>query len=321
MDLHDEVIAYLEKKGYFEQWAGAREKYETAASGSKGGWQIPARVCAALGGEPANALPVVVGLGCVQISIVLIDDMLDEDPRGDHHQIGVGLAANMAAALQAAGVEIVLNCGAPAETRLALADSLNKMARLTAIGQYLDVRNPNTEEAYWKMVRMKSSPYYGCTFELGALIGGASFGVVDDIYRLGALYGEMVQIHDDLHDTLATPAGPDWTQGRLPLPILFAQMVDHPERERFLSLRERVGEDEEALREAQLILVRCGGLSYSIDQLLPRIAAAQQLFDQLPFVHPDKIEIMLAKIIDPVRNLMEKIGMPGVLDDAITVIG
>lgn len=146
-------------------------------------------------------------------------------------------------------------------------------------------------------------------------------GLAADVGRLGALYGEMVQIHDDLHDTLTIPAGPDWTQGRLPLPILFTQMVDHPERERFLELRERVGEDEEALREAQLILVRCGALSYSIDQLLPRIAAAQQLFDQLPFVYPDKIEIMLAKIIDPVRNLMEKIGMPGVLDDAITAVG
>lgn len=61
MDDHAEVIAYLEKRNYFNQWAGAREKYETAASGGKGGWQIPSRVCAALGEEPAIALPVVVG--------------------------------------------------------------------------------------------------------------------------------------------------------------------------------------------------------------------------------------------------------------------
>ena len=52
----------------------------------------------------------------------------------------------------------------------------------------------------------------------------------------------MVQIHDDLNDSLAVPANPDWTLGRAPLPILFAQVVNHPDRTRFHELRGVIAE-------------------------------------------------------------------------------
>lgn len=71
----------------------------------------------------------------------------------------------------------------------------------------------------------------------------------------------MIQLHDDLNDTMAVPANPDWLQGRKPLPILFAQSVDHPDHARFQELCQDIS-NENALREAQDILIRCGGVSY-----------------------------------------------------------
>ena len=88
--------------------------------------------------------------------------------------------------------------------------------------------------------------------------------IPDLLQKLGGIYGEMIQIHDDMHDAMETPANPDWVQGRSPLPILFASLVSHPEQKRFLALVQNITEPA-ALQEAQDILIRWGAISYCAD--------------------------------------------------------
>ena len=118
----------------------------------------------------------------------------------------------------------------------------------------------------------------------------------------------MVQIHDDLSDAMAAPANPDWMLGRASLPILFAQVVDHPEQERFLALRKAIP-DPDALAEAQAILIRCGAVSYCIDQLLCRVLAAQEILPSISLVRQEKLEGLLSDIMKPVRNLFAEMGL------------
>jgi hypothetical protein len=113
----------------------------------------------------------------------------------------------------------------------------------------------------------------------------------------------MIQINDDLTDVLATPANPDWLQGRYPLPILYATLVPHPERERFIALRGQANE-EWALSELQDILIRSGAISYGIDQLLQRAERVHALLAQTPLARPQVIEEMMDNLLDPVRNLL-----------------
>lgn len=106
----------------------------------------------------------------------------------------------------------------------------------------------------------------------------------------------MIQIHDDMNDCMAAPAGPDWIQGRSPLPILFAQTVAHTDRGRFLELRQRIHEVE-VLREAQEILIKSGAISYCIDRLLCRYRDAHSVSTSMKLVHPDKLEAILEEVI------------------------
>lgn len=117
------------------------------------------------------------------------------------------------------------------------------------------------------------------------------------------MYGALVQIHDDLTDCLAVPANPDWVQGRSPLPILFAREVDHPGRERFRHLC-RMVDDPAALDEAQTILIRCGAVSYCLDQLLTRHERALQLVHALPLRRPDEIVGLLNTLAEPAEALL-----------------
>jgi geranylgeranyl pyrophosphate synthase len=183
------------------------------------------------------------------------------------------------------------------------------MMSVTAYGQELDIRNPADETSYWQVVENKSAPFYGCAFHLGALFGDAPNNVSNEIKRLGELYGEMIQIHDDLNDTMAVPANPDWTQGRKPLPILFAQTVNHPDRERFIELYKNISA-ESALQEAQEILIRCGAVSYCVDQLLRRHRTAQHILDKTPLPNKGMVDSVIEAIIAPVHRLFDNLGIP-----------
>jgi geranylgeranyl pyrophosphate synthase len=156
--------------------------------------------------------------------------------------------------------------------------------------------------------RKKSAPFYGCAFHLGALLGDAIDESANGLKRLGELYGEIIQIHDDLNDTMAQPANPDWLQGRKPLPVLFALSVDHPQREQFIELYQNISA-EGALQEAQEVLIRCGAVSYCVDQLLRRHRAAQEILDKVPLSNKGTVDSIMDAILAPVQRLFETLGI------------
>lgn len=308
MKIYEEIFELLFDLPYMQTWPEMTSILNRARSKKLEDWLLPVIACEAITDNHAAAIPAAAAIGCMQLSIILIDDLLDEDPRGEHHHIGKAAAANLAIAFQATGMSALSRSMAPHETRLAALDSLNTMMLTTAMGQHLDICNPDDEDTYWHLVRTKSSPFFSTALYIGAVLAGGAPETADQIKQFGDLYGEMIQIHDDLNDTLETPANPDWTQGRSPLPILFAQIVDHQDRARFLELR-RIIPDPDALVEAQAILIRSGAVSYCIDQLLHRYQATQNILSNLSVAYPDKFESLLANIINPVRGLFEELGV------------
>lgn len=318
MDIFSSIADYIFNLPVIRDWMEIRDILERAASARPRDWQLPMIACQAMGGSEERAIPACAAIACAQIGIILVDDMLDEDPRGEYRRIGAGNASNFAIAFQAAGTESILLSGGQPEVRLEALKSLNDMLLITAYGQYLDVSNPSDEKSYWRVVENKSAPFYGAALHVGALLSEVSNDVAEGLRRFGRLYGEMIQIHDDLNDTMAVPANPDWTQGRSPLPILFAQSVDHPERQKFLDLRQNIS-NPDVLREAQNILIRCGAVSYCIDQVLCRYRAAQAVLVNLKLAHPGRLGAVLEEVIAPVGRLLEASGrgLPELFTDAV----
>jgi geranylgeranyl diphosphate synthase type I len=310
MDIHLPTVEYLSRLRIFATWQEMGAILRRSASTRPRDWHLPVIACQAAGGSPENAIPASAALACTQISIILADDMLDDDPRGEYRRIGHGRAANYAIAFQAAGVDALLESRVNLKVREDALKSLNEMMSGTAFGQELDVQNPSDETAYWSVVKNKSAPFYGCAFHLGALFGGAKQEVANGLKRLGGMYGEMIQIHDDLNDTLAVPANSDWIQGRKPLPILYALSVDHPARGRFMELFQTM-DPQADLQEAQGILIRCGAVSYCVDQLLHRHREAQTILESVSLFQYDQVAALLDEIIAPVRNLFGALGLSG----------
>jgi geranylgeranyl pyrophosphate synthase len=306
MNFYEEAIKILLHHETTRAWPELHRACERALGHKPVAWHFPVKACEAVGGKSVAAVPAIAAISCAHMAIMLVDDILDDDPRGAYRQIGVGRAANLASGLYGLGLDVLLSshCG-QRELTIGL---LSNMVLHTAYGQDLDVHNPQSEEGYWAVAKAKSSPYFACALGIGAAFGGAQPTTLDEMRRFGGIYGEMMQIHDDLNDCLASPANIDWAQGRSPLPILFAQLVDHPDRERFVELRPQVS-DEAKLQEAQSILVRCGAISYSVSELIGRHARASQLVEEMDLVNAEPLKQLLEESIAPVRHLFAKVGL------------
>ncbi len=139
-------------------------------------------------------------------------------------------------------------------------------------------------------------------------MGNASIAVANQMMELGYLYGEIIQIHDDLNDALAIPASPDWRLKRPSLPILFAQLVEHPEREHFIELCQEI-DNPAHLQEAQAILIRSGALSYGIDQILCRYHQSQQMLVALSLQNAAAVQTLFSATIRPIQDLFDRLGM------------
>ncbi len=300
--LHDLILAVPG----MDKWPEVDELFVDADQVVRLDWQLPGIGCEAVGGAATDALPAMAALACLQVSIILVDDMLDGEPDGAHHRLGIGRTANLALALQAAASLLVDQCPVPAERRAAAVQALNRMALATAAGQELDVRNLTGEENYWRVVRAKSTPFYGAGLEVGALLGGASRDAADALYHVGVLFGEAIQIYDDLEDAFQSPANSDWFQGRNNLLILYGLTADYEEKEQFLRYRAQA-DDPEALRRAQEILISSGGVGYCAFQLLQRHKAARDELAGLGLPSAARIESLLETQLRPFLRFLRSI--------------
>lgn len=270
-------------------------------------WDYPGIGACAVGGTVEQALPAAAAIYCSLASIHLVDDILDEDPRGIYRQWGSGKAANVALALQAAGARLLAD-GAPGPGQALLQRRFADMTIATSWGQQVDVADRPGEEAYWETVRLKTPPLFGCALELGALLGGAAPEQAAEVGALGLPIGEMIQVGDDLHDALGVPACPDWRRQGGNLAILYARLAPHPDRERFEALRLEV-DDEDRLREAQELLVQSGAASYCAYNLCESYKRGRRQIAAAGLACPEALVELLDFQIEPVLALLRSVGV------------
>jgi len=272
-------------------------------------WQLPDLACRAIGGAVEQAVPMITAVGCCHISIVLVDDILDDDPKGLYQRLGVGVAANFGLAFQSIAYRIIQEMDWETAVKQKMLAEIIHLNLKTAYGQHLDVQEVLSEEHYWATVEAKSMPYYGAGFYLGALAGGAVEKLADQLRHFGYLIGKIIQISDDLADVYQTPAAPDWQQGTGNLAILYARLAEHSGRKRFEVLLPQIA-DLAALEEAQQILLESGAVSYCIYHLLQTSREARGVLNDCVLENPMLLQKFLAERISHLFELMESSNMP-----------
>ncbi len=303
-----DILALLENLPELQVWPEIQLLFPDPGAPLRADWALPLYSISALEGNESDALPLAAALACVQMSIILVDDILDDDPRGYHLSMGSGRAANLALGLQAAA-HLVLKRGSIVSERLpALGNCLQAMALATAAGQEMDVGLISGEDDYWHLVRAKSTPFYATAFELGAIAAGASSQQCATINEVGMLFGEIIQLLDDLDDAFEVPAKPDWTRQNNNLVILFAKTANHASREEFVGLLKEIHTIDK-LKRAQEICIQAGSVSYCIYQIMSRIVQVKQCLKQSNIPFPDSILGVFRHHLLPLKYLLNRIGV------------
>lgn len=305
---HQQITNILSALPELQDFPEILTVFEHLDPGPRPDWELPILACLAVGGTEEQALAGSAAIACLQISIILVDDMLDDDPRGEFRNRGYGQTANLAVAFQAAALRVIDSSSRSERTKGAASSCLAYVASATAAGQNLDAMNLEGEENYWRVIRAKSTPFYGGALQIGAILGGAPSDISKQFYRIGVVIGEIIQIEDDLNDAFEIPANPDWQQGRNNLLLLYASSADHVDRERFISLKSQV-DDEPLLLEAQKLLISSGALSYAAFHLIEKYRYAKELLSSMALENPIPLEKVLDDYALSLVGFLEKSGL------------
>jgi hypothetical protein len=81
-------------------------------------------------------------------------------------------------------------------------------------------------------------------------------------------------------------------------------VVDHPENRKFKVLSENIV-NLETMREAQGILLRCGAVSYCLDQIVQRHEVGKHFLAGLNLPSPQPINQLFDAVVAPIWKLLE----------------
>lgn len=271
-------------------------------------WEHPVLACLATGGTKGQAVPGAAAIFCLLYSIHLVDDLLDQDPRGLQHKHGEGRVANYALVFQAMAFSVIEEAQLSPINRITIHQSLVSATISTAFGQNLDLDDLQGEEDYWRVVELKTPPLFSAGLAIGGLLAGAKQEAVESLNQLGFLLGKSIQISDDLKDAFETPAAPDWFRQQNNLPILYAMTADHSERPEFLELLSSIDE-EASLEAAQDILIRSGAVSFCTYHMIDLNRQARKLIKEGSWVDPEPLYSLVDQYIAPLKSLLETIGV------------
>ncbi|HWT06734.1 MAG TPA: polyprenyl synthetase family protein, partial [Xanthomonadales bacterium] len=211
--------------------------------------ELALEACRSVGCEPRRAFSAAAAIHAAFIAIALIDELLDEDSRGD---LSVGQTANLASVALALASDLLSEIGVTARTPVA--ERIARMLIDTAWGQERDVTEAVDDGDTWSVAAAKTAPLFEAAVFCGAISGGAPEELATGIEPFGAFVGRIVQIQDDLTDVLEPGNDADWRRPGSNLALRYALHVDHAGRDRVRLLLTTAGAEGESRDEIRRIL-------------------------------------------------------------------
>jgi geranylgeranyl pyrophosphate synthase len=226
---------------------------------------------AAVGGDPATALPAAEAIELLHGASLVHDDIIDQAAtrRGLpalHRRVGAGVALVLGDYLlvRAFAVLGAAQPSHPPERVLEALGRLGRHAQQCCRGQVQELLAPGRQDSeglYLAIVRGKTAAPFAAAAGLGAVLGGGAAWEVAALEGYGRDVGIAFQIHDDLLDftgdeeALGKPVGQSLAEGPPTLPLIYLRRYGSraareeykrmcragPERQGLAALLEREG--------------------------------------------------------------------------------
>ena len=183
--------------------------YHMALGGKRVRPVLALMACDAMGGNPAKAIDVALGIEMFHNFTLLHDDVMDNaDVRRGKPTVHCRWNDNTA--ILSGDTMLTIATQYIARTRnWQVMDLFNKTAIEIYEGQQWDMdyecRNDVTVDEYINMIRLKTSVLLGCALKAGALVAEAEPEQADLLYEAGVNMGLAFQLRDDVLDVWGDP--------------------------------------------------------------------------------------------------------------------
>jgi geranylgeranyl pyrophosphate synthase len=313
MNLHlirEQILSLPEVSSFTE----LKDLLHKTADREGASWDYCFNACESVGGSATQAVHAAGANLCLLISIHLVDDLLDNDPKGLYHQLGSGTTANMSLAFQSIASKLIIISDLAIDAKFHAIDSLAQMMLSTSLAQQQDVTTTDhSEAAYWAITQRKTPPLISSALFTGALCGGADFSLAEHISQLGLLYGQMIQVSDDISDVFKDFVTTDWKMQGNNLAMIYCREADYEEKEEF-NLLLKIIDEPGSLDRAQQLVIRSGALSYCMYHLFAINKKLRDEIDKLAIIQKNKLIAIADGLIEPSIELMIRNGIVGIDD-------
>jgi hypothetical protein len=230
---------------------------------------LPALTCAAGGGEPHKAAPVVAAWQLMRLAAKLLDDAEDGDADASFAEtINLATSFLSAAPLMPWGL---LEQGVAADTVQHLCRALYRAALCACAGQHADLTagQPRVDDgidpdAWLEIAQSKSGSPLGWAAWAGALVAGTDERALSGFHDYGYHLGILLQVADDFKGVWGAEGACDLAAGQFTLPVCYALYVAKgKERERLKTLLEQASLGNRAAEvQARQLLIDLGAQGY-----------------------------------------------------------
>ena len=199
---------------------------------------LPLVCCHAVNGVAREAVPVSAALIAAEVSLRIFDDLEDKDRPGQLWElVGEARAWNYASAIHTLSFQILSQSSLSPQTfRNVNQLFIDAFFHITA-GQERDlVGMPDTIEAYWRTMELKTATAYSAACASGAMVGTENPQLIEACTLFGHHVGLAIQIFNDMESIWQPDGMSDLKQGKMTLPLMYGLTLDHPDRDELLSL-------------------------------------------------------------------------------------
>jgi len=205
---------------------------------------------------------------------------------GPSSEFGMGIGITLGDLAEPFTVRSFLSAPVAGDRRLRALEEYARMARDTAFGQLLDIRSAVrpveevSEQEVLTVHRLKTSVYtVASPLRIGAILGGARPGLLQDLESIGVDLGIAFQLRDDIlgagfDEGRSGKSANDLIEGKRTLLIVHAYaQCDGAGRQTIRAVLGHPDADPEQVRAVQKLIESTGSLAYSearIDELARR---------------------------------------------------
>jgi len=234
---------------------------------------LPLIVCEAISGKYKNALPAAAALQLYIAAGDVFDDIEDADSSVSiPAKYGIGIAINIATALfilAEKAITLLERKGVEPSLIMRILEVINSLCTAACVGQHLDLspisETSFSEDAYLKVVGMKSASQVECACHVGAMLATEDQNLQNAFAKFGYNLGIASQIANDIQ---GITHGSDIIKPKVTLPVIYAlSQVDGEAYNRLKFTFNQNSEDAPDSTEIRDLLFHTGAIHYAVVKL------------------------------------------------------